>query len=296
VQKHVQGVTMVPGRASALDNDLVKQLVMQNGALSVGMYMDEGAYFDWATDSYYDPSAQGENHGVDIVGWDDTYAASNFGRLSRQPAGDGAFLVRNTWGEDFGDGGYFWVSYYDRSFAAEQGLGGRGGMSSYSDVQDVGNYSRVYQYDKLGVTARVGFRSTRAWGANRFTATRTQTITAVSFYTLASSTAYEVWAGRSLKSLRKRASGVGTLPGYGTVTLDKPLAVTAGRRFVVAVKLISPPGEVHPLAIEYPRASVGATHVSAVKGQSFVSRNGATWTDLTTLYRRSNVCLKAFAQ
>ncbi len=40
VQKHVQGVTMIPGRSSALDNELVKQLVTKNGALSVGMYMD----------------------------------------------------------------------------------------------------------------------------------------------------------------------------------------------------------------------------------------------------------------
>jgi C1A family cysteine protease len=294
-QKHVQGVTMIPGRATALDNRLVKQLVMQNGALSVGMYMAQGSYLRWSTDSYYCPTARGENHGVTIVGWDDSYPRRRFGSGFGRPPGNGAFLVRNTWGDSFGDGGYFWVSYYDKSFAAEQGLGGLGGMSSYSDVEDVDNYSRVYQYDKLGVTSHAGFRTTRVWGANRFTAEQTQTITAASFYTLASSTRYEVWAGETLKTLSKRASGVAALPGYVTVPLDTPLGVTAGRQFVVAIKLVSP-GEVHPLAIEYPRSAVGATHVSAGKGQSFISRNGTTWTDLTTLYRRSNVCLKAFAQ
>ena len=169
---------------------------MQNGALSVGMYMDQNDYLDWSTDSYFDPYRHGENHGVTIVGWDDTYAKTNFGALDRLPAGDGAFLVRNTWGADWGDGGYFWVSYYDRSFAREQGLRGLGGMTSYSVVEDADNYARVYQYDELGVTTHGGFGIPRVWGANRFTAAPTQTVSAAGFYTLSSSTRYEVWAGR----------------------------------------------------------------------------------------------------
>jgi hypothetical protein len=259
------------------------------------MYMDQSRWFDAATGSYYDPLAQGENHGVTIVGWDDAYPAADFAAdPDHVPGGDGAFLVRNTWGDSFGDGGSFWVSYYDRSFARDQGLGGLGGMSSYSDVQDVGNYSRVYQYDKLGVTAHAGFRSSRVWGANRFTAVRTQTITAASFYALASSTRYEVWAGRSFGSLRLRATGIAGLPGYTTVALDRTLPVSRGKQFVVAVKLVSP-GEIHPLAIEYPATNwmKGAT---GGRGQSFMSRNGTTWRDTTTLYARSNVCLKAFAK
>ena len=34
-----------------------------------------------------------------------------------------------------------------------------------------------------------------------------------------------------------RASGTRTLPGYATVSFSTPLSVTAGRSFVVAVKL-----------------------------------------------------------
>jgi hypothetical protein len=152
----------------------------------------------------------------------------------------------------------------------------------------------VYQYDKLGVTAHAGYGSTRVWGANRFTAAAAQRIVAASFYTLASSTKYEVWAGRSLKTLSKRASGTLDLPGYTTVDLATPLRVAKGKQFVVAVKLVSP-GEGHPLAMEYPAGSWmrGAT---AKKGQSYISRNGNAWRDTTTAYARSNVCLKAFAQ
>jgi C1A family cysteine protease len=293
--KHVQDVAMIPGRATALNNDLVKQLVMENGALSVGMWMDQSAYMDYSTNSYFDPVAEGENHGVCIVGWDDDYSKSNFGASWRTPQGNGAFLVRNSWGDGFGDGGYFWVSYYDKSFAAEQGLGGLGGMSSYSDIEGADNYSAEYQHDKLGVTAHTGYGSTRAWGASRFTATADQTIAAASFYTLSAGTRYQVWAGRSLRALKLRASGTTALPGYVTAPLTSTLRVYQGRPFVVAVRLDSP-GEGHPLAIEYPRASVGAGSATARKGQSFISRNGTTWTDITSVYRRSNVCLKAFAQ
>jgi C1A family cysteine protease len=293
--KHVQGVIMIPGRTSPLDNDLIKQLVIENGALSVGMFMDWEANGDDATNAYYDPEAEGENHGVCIVGWDDAYPASSFGAGWKAPGGDGAFLVRNSWGDTWGDGGYFWVSYYDRSFGMEQGLGGLGGMTSYSSVVDTTDYAREYQYDKLGVTSQVGYKRSRVWGANRFTAAADQTIAAASFYTLSSGTQYQVWAGRSLKALKLRASGTAALPGYVTAPLTSTLRVHRGRPFVIAVRLDSPGAE-YPLAIERPRSSLGAGGVRARKGQSFVSRNGARWLDLTTAYRWSNVCLKAFAQ
>ena len=63
---------------------------------------------------------------------------------------------------------------------------------------------------------------------------------------------------------------------------------------MVAVKLVSP-GETHPMAVERPRRSwmSGAT---AGAGQSYLSRNGATWIDATSVLPRSNVCVKAFAE
>ena len=125
-------------------------------------------------------------------------------------------------------------------------------MSSYPRSADTTNYSREYQYDKLGVTAHTGYRSTRVWGANRFTAAADQTISAASFYTLSAGTQYQVWAGRSLRSLKLRATGTAALPGYVTVPLASTMRVYQGKPFVVAVRLDSP-GEGHPLAIEYPR-------------------------------------------
>src|SRR5665648_881185 len=54
-RKHVQGVIMLPGRTGFLDNDLLKQMVVQNGALSVGMFYDDA--FDSFDPSALDPAA-----------------------------------------------------------------------------------------------------------------------------------------------------------------------------------------------------------------------------------------------
>ena len=194
---------------------------------------------------------------MDIVGWDDQYPRSNFEGSYGRPPGPGAFLVRNSWGPSWGDGGYFWVSYYDKSFARDQGLGGYGGATSYATVEGTDNYASIYQYDDLGVTDHWGYGVPRVWGATRFTATATQTVSAAGFYTLSSSTRYQVWAGPTLKSLTLRTSGVRELPGYGTVSFSQPLQVTQGRRFVVAIKLYSP-SDYYPLADGTPRSQLDA--------------------------------------
>ncbi len=303
VRRHVQGVAMIPGRTGPLDNDLVKQLVVDNGALSVGMYWDSsmaayngygaaGSTADHA--AYYLPDQRGENHGVNIVGWDDSFSASHFTGAHGAPPGDGAFLVRNSWGTSFGEEGNFWVSFYDASFAREQNLGGYGGCVSYTVVNSTRDYGRNYQHDKLGVTDHWGYGDSRVWGANRFTAKANEPIVAAAFYTLAANTGYEVWAGRRFSSLRLRATGVTPLPGYTTTKFDTALRARRGKQFVVVVKLDSP-GETHPLAVERPAAAwqKGAT---ARQGESYMSHDGATWRSLLHNAPNANVCIKAFAE
>ncbi len=300
-RRHVQGVVMVPGRTDFTDNDLLKRLVLENGAVSAGMYFDPdmSPYSETTDDTglhatYYSPEWENENHGVAIVGWDDTYPRDRFQSDDGTPPADGAFLVRNSWGAGWGEDGYFWVSYYDGSFALDRGTGTWGGCTSYSDVQDVSNYSHVYQYDKLGVNARWGYGISRVWGANRFRAATTQYIAAAGFYTLSSPTRYEVWAGRSFSDLSLRASGTAELPGYTTVPFSTKLRVYARRPFVVAVKLVSP-NETYPMATER-RISGWSQQATALAGQSFTSRNGHSWTDVTRVRANTNVCIKAFAR
>jgi len=310
-RQHVQGVIMLPGRTDVLDNALIKQVVMQNGALSVGMFYDDSFYsFDSSSAGTAAPATYfcnvaagetlngndvGENHGVDIVGWDDTLPAGRFsGSSAGAPPGDGAFLVRNSWGAGWGDHGYFWVSYYDRSFAFDD-------MTSYSRVEPTNNYSRNYQYDRLGWTASFGYHGVRdtsvAWAANRFTAKGNERIVAEGFYAPAAGSQYEVWAGPTLHSLRLRGTGTVDLPGFATIRLATPLKVRTGRTFVVAVRLDTP-GDAQPIAIEA-RAETWEKGAVAKAGQSFMRYgDGDAWFDLSKnhAYPNANVCLKAYAR
>lgn len=82
---------------------------------------------DNPTFAHYTWEPKGANHAVCIVGWDDNYSRSNF-LEGHQPPGDGAWIVKNSWGSvnsaemnirNWGiDGsGYFYISYYDMSMS-----------------------------------------------------------------------------------------------------------------------------------------------------------------------------------
>jgi C1A family cysteine protease len=294
--KHVQGVVMLPGRKSVHDNTLLKRMVMRYGAVSVGMWWDWGSYSGNARAAYYlAQRADGnqENHGVCIVGWDDDYSRSNFTAATGRPPGNGAFLVRNSWGTGFGKKGYFYVSYYDRSFAFDD-------CTVYTQTEDTGNYDDNYQYDTLGWTKAVGYPAaispSIAWEANRFTAGATENISAVGFYARSSNTTYEVYAGGALGALTIRATGTAKLPGFVTVSLATPLPVAAGDPFVVAVR-VNAPGVRRPLAVEAPITDYSEA-ATASPGESYVRYSRKSpWRDLTTVagMGEANACLKAYA-
>jgi len=287
VQKHVQDVIMLPGRSSVYDNDLLKQMVYEHGAVSVGMFWRDGAYQS-STYGFYDRNAEGENHGVCIVGWDDSYPATNF--KVTPSGGDGAFIVRNSWGGGWGDGGNFYVSYYDRSFAFYD-------CTSYARVDGPEDFGRIYQYDKLGLVESLRPTSGQldvARFANQFTARASANVTAAGFYATSADATYKVLAGPTMQSLTTRATGTFTLPGFHTVSFDTPLPVTRGGRFVVAVRLTTPGN--YPIPIET-RVRGYSSAASASPGQSYVrSSNASRWKDLTSIrgYAEANVCLKAY--
>lgn len=292
--KHVQDVLFLPPRKGPLANSTMKWALTTYGAVEVGMYVDPAVanggstVYDATDSSYYSTTAQAANHAVDIVGWNNAYPAGNF---ATRPPGDGAFLVRNCWGGSWGDGGYFWVSYYDTTIAKSDN-------AVFSDAEPTSNYKAIYQYDPLGWTdqAAIGYATDTAWFANRFKARKAQRLTAVSFYSSAAASRYRIYASLGSPSTRLLvAAGTLAWPGYHTVRLTKPLGLLAGRFFSVSVRLITP-GSHYPIPLEERIEGYSDAAVAAA-GQSYVSSNGADWTDVTTLagQHETNVCLKAFA-
>lgn len=87
-----------------------QEIIKENGAMVVDindMHQDYYGTFDgYYTLNYYE--AYEYDHAVVIVGWDDNFPKEYF---VNEASRDGAWLAQNSFGELYGNGGYFWISY-----------------------------------------------------------------------------------------------------------------------------------------------------------------------------------------
>ena len=288
VQKLLTRSVIIPPRTGSLDNDALKQAIMDYGGVQ-SSYYENAANYRGATYSYYYNGANASNHAITLVGWDDNYDKSNF---ATAPAGNGAFIVRNSWGAGWGQSGYFYISYYDTKIGNDN--------YQFRGLEPVTKYASLYQYDPLGKTYAIGYGNSTGWFANIFTATGTESITAAGFHVASAGSTYDwyvytnVAGGPRTGSLA--ASGTGltlAAPGYQVVPIT-PVPVTPGQKFSVVIKLTTP-GYNWPIPVEYPYPGY-ASLATAAAGQSYYSSNGNSWSDMTSYLANTNVALKALSQ
>jgi C1A family cysteine protease len=298
IQKHIQEVHILPDR----DRNKIKEYLQKYGAVYTTFYWEDN-FFNDTFDAYYDkwPTEWrdfGNNRAVTIVGWDDNYSRNKFLYNNTLPPGNGAYIVKNSKGTNWGDQGYFYVSYYDNNFARDN--------FAFINADPATNFQRVYQYDPLGWTSSIGVENTStpttAWMANIFTPAANEQLVAASWYTVAPNTYYELriytdMANANLPTsgtLAATKSGTISMPGYHTIPFTSPVQLTAGLKFAVVVKLNSP-NNPEPIAIEEAIAGY-SSKATANPGESFLSPNGTDWTDLKdySAVNNGNICLKAF--
>lgn len=289
--KHVQEVQILPSR----DLEAIKRAVLDCGGVQSSLYTtlkssaSESDYYNRDTRAYYYPEDTAPNHDVVIVGWDDAFPREAF--LS-EPAGDGAFLCENSWGTQFGDDGFFYVSYYDANVGKNNIL--------YSAVEDVDNYDHIYQSDLCGWIGQLGYGGDTAWAANVYTSAGNENLDAVGFYATARDTEYEVYVVRHVPeqpegtAFAKRqlvARGRLDYAGFYTVPLTEECGLEPGERFGVMIKLMTP-GVIHPIAIEYD-AGDGKCKVDLEDGEGYISLEGEQWQHVEA-EQGCNICLKAY--
>ena len=283
---HVQNIIYIK-RDSIYDNDEVKKAIMDYGAVSSDIHWEFDTYIKDGINYYYWGNSR-INHAVTIVGWDDNYPKENF---NGNPPGDGAWIVKNSWGVAYGEMGYYYVSYYDTSIlpVSEQ-------ISGYTFIfNSTMNYDRNYQYDTAGRTNYFKDTSDTLWYKNRFISVGDEYLAAVSTY-FEKNTEYElqVYVNGDLKVEKTGNSHA----GYYTIELGELIPLMKGDEFEVVFKITVDSNVGVPISqISYLNKMIYGKNVS------FLSDDGIHWYDFYTFLERYSqdsyslsqaACIKAF--
>ena len=288
-EMHIQNIYVLPARTSYTDNDAIKEAILKYGGLYASYYHSAG-YLNSKTNAYYDPYTGNGNHAITVVGWDDDYSKNNF---YTAPAGDGAFIVKNSWGSSWGDNGYFYISYYDRVLFAVN----KDNQAFTYILNDTVRYTKNYQYDVAGMTDYLITGKKTVWYQNIYNATGNEVIAAVStFFNTTVDYEISIYVNDVLQ-LTQNGRHEGS--GYYTIPLKEYVPVTVGDIFKIVVKLANPQNGYAAVPIS---EQLSTTRCYYAPGVSYFSNDGKKWTDLydysasaySHTYNSQVACLKAF--
>ena len=285
---HVQDSVIISNR----DYKQIKSLVYYYGAVESSIYSPQDSdtlsdYYNGDNAAFYCPDSRECNHDIDIIGWDDDYPKENF---NTQPADDGAFICKNSWGEGFGDNGYFYISYDDPNI----GIYG----AAYTGVESTDNYDKIYQSDLLGWTGSTGYDSPEALFSSVYTAAGSEDLSAVGFYSTDCDTWYDIYIVHDfssvddLKNKEILQSGYIREKGYFTIKLGNAPQLAKGEKFAVVIDIYTK-DSLHPVAMEYAENEMSAD-ADISDGEGYMSSDGTEWTSMEKT-SKCNACLKLYA-
>lgn len=263
------------------EKDVIKKNIIKNGALTCS-YLAEESYLGSDKVSFYCYKDEESDHAVAVVGWDDDYNRKKFDSNEDEiPKNNGAWLIRNSWGTDYGDGGYFWISYEDKTFskvcAVEMGTNDDFDNNYYY----AGNFCYPDDFDSDLRIASV-FRVKEEGGER-------QELRAISLAYDTYNVDYTVTVYKdSYEDLLENpgtgrmpvssASGYYEYPGIHTIMLDDPVDLKAGEAFSVVIGLTQRFGKKISLYVEKAKHDVV---VNQHPGEAYLDQNGEGLKDVS---------------
>ncbi|WP_455645570.1 C1 family peptidase [Methanosphaera sp.] len=281
---HVNNVYGIPSRKNYTDNDLVKEAIMKYGAVYSDIIMST-----YGSTSYYTGSGS-TSHAICIVGWDDNYSKTNF-RI--EAPGDGAFIIKNSWGNKSGDNGYYYVSYYDTSILNTcDDIMGVGGFTFILDDSEA--YDKLYQYDFAGLTDWYGTGNNESYTdensliekytvsySNEFTMSGNDIVSAFGTYVYNINNQYTVNIYVN-NQLNYTQNGYFTHLGYETVKLNQDIYTKTDDNVKIELIITSETEK-----IQVPISANNYARVMVPSGKSYIN-NG--------LYNDAVCCLKLYTK
>jgi len=295
--KHVQGIKYISPRNDSKDNNEIKQAIMNYGGVVTSLLWNEKFCNEC---NYYCYNAnladEKDGHEICIIGWDDNYPAKNFNNL---PKGDGAFIVKNSWGEDAGKNGYFYVSYYDTTLAyrQENEIGGGVGFA-FTSVENNTNYGRNYHYNPLGVTFWFNNHTSKAIKyRNKWVADYNETLKACGIYVNGSVECLIKILVDDNEVSEKYC--ILDFPGFHTIIFDTPIKINGGQTFKIEVALKSN-DKIIPIPLEAPVYYKNIKKTYFLKATSNIGESELYttegWVDVSKLFKNANLCLNAYTE
>lgn len=132
-KEDIAGYILSTSDLPSYDKIAIKEAIMKYGSVMSSIYIPANVYYNGKNTYCYtavsEEDALPTNHAVNIIGWDDS---------------KNAWLVKNSWGADWGYEGTFWVSYNDYYISK-----GCVSLNSFVNTDDI---SKVYTYNTAGIT------------------------------------------------------------------------------------------------------------------------------------------------
>lgn len=267
-----------------------------------GVVVSAGNYYGGADDNphfFYEPELEAGKTYYLHCGMSDDANPSEFvpydvtvvylHTVKKTPDNDGAWLAKNSYGDDFGNDGYFWISYEESSLNLDD-------SKAYAlHLGPADDYQHIYQYDGTGAECSGTVESGGAI-ANIFevkgNSAGAEAVSGVSFVLDDVNVDYSIQVYTDIEdatdptsgdaALESPVTGKATYMGYYTVELPEPVKIEEDSEFSIVVTLSHKDGTEVQYAVDTTRDCDWVTFTNAAESDQSLARVGADtgWDDL----------------